>query len=846
MAKVQDPHSPEFGQFLSQADLTARFGPNRQAYTAVLAHLQQQGFTLVQGSANRLTLTVRATRSQVEAAFSLRLADYQYGSRAFYANDTDPAVPAGIAPLIQSIVGLNNLALPHANVQTAPATVASPNGAPDPANPLSLATTYNFAGVGAGMTGAGQKLGLLEFDNFIDADLQAWLAHVGLPAGRFYQVSRVPVNGGTPASNGAGTLEVILDLETLMGMAPRASFSVYHAPNGITSFQSLFNAMIGDGDTVISNSWAYCENVTTVADAQSIDSIPAGAAASGISVFTASGDTGSACRDGSANGAPGVVDVPADSPHGTATGGTKLQVDPSTSAYQREAWWNNGGFGVSAGGFFSRPGYQNGFTAAAGRSLPDVVADADPATGIEICQASILVSGLVGGCPGTYIGSGQPFREGGTSLAAPVWAAGIALLNQRLTRPVGNLSTVLYAHAGSTAFHVPSGMTTPNNDFSHVGLGSFNLGRLAAVLAALPAPGLAVTSISPTTGPDSGGTSVTITGTGFNPTAGATTVTFGSNPLSSASCSSSTSCTASSPTGTGMVDVRITTAGQTSVVVSADQFTYLTPGAQNWTRLAPADNPAPRQAPNLAFDAAGNRTVLYGGDNNSDTWTWDRSTWIQQCVPCSLGAADQGAPHTDPGPRLNASMAYDGAHSATVLFGGSCTDTSLCGYANNSWIWDGTAWDRKPPPAGSNQYDRNGGAIAYDEARQKLTLFGGTNGVFQDDTNVWDGSGWIDAQNTSRPSKRAEASMAYFPKTSSIVLFGGYCIGTATACGRSGLSFCNQCFDTWSWDGSTWTLLTPTTISPPARSGAGIVYNASTGVLLLFGGRSCDNSGNNC
>ena len=93
----------------------------------------------------------------------------------------------------------------------------------------------------------------------------------------------------------------------------------------------------------------------------------------------------------------------------------------------------------------------------------------------------------------------------------------------------------------------------------------------------LPVP--TVTNVNPTSGPAAGGTSVTITGTGF--TAG-TTVKFGSADAAGIVFSSSTSITAVSPPGTGTVDVTVTTPGGTSPTSSADRFTYTTsPGSEN-------------------------------------------------------------------------------------------------------------------------------------------------------------------------------------------------------------------------------------------------------------------------
>ena len=80
-----------------------------------------------------------------------------------------------------------------------------------------------------------------------------------------------------------------------------------------------------------------------------------------------------------------------------------------------------------------------------------------------------------------------------------------------------------------------------------------------------------VTNVNPNTGPTSGGTSVTITGTNFS---GATAVSFGSNAAASFTVNSATQITATSPAGVGTVDVTVTTEGGTSAISSGDRFTY--------------------------------------------------------------------------------------------------------------------------------------------------------------------------------------------------------------------------------------------------------------------------------
>src|SRR5271154_5267861 len=256
----------------------------------------------------------------------------------------------------------------------------------------------------ASTAGTGQKVGLVEFDGFNTSDVGDFLALNGYSSSELSNLSVVAVNGGI-ATPGANQDEVLLDVDTVMDVAPDAETVVYEAPfaGPGASFQPILNKMVSDGVTIISNSWAYCEDQTTAADVQSIDMIFQQAAGSGISVFNGSGDGGSTCLDGS----PNVIGVPADSPNATAVGGSSAIPGPG-GTYGSETYWDDsdtsppagqGGFGVST--FFTTPTYQTGL--AASRSIPDVVANADPFQGVAICQAS------AGGCPTDQLFGGTSF-----------------------------------------------------------------------------------------------------------------------------------------------------------------------------------------------------------------------------------------------------------------------------------------------------------------------------------------------------------------------------------------------------------------------------------------------------
>jgi hypothetical protein len=137
----------------------------------------------------------------------------------------------------------------------------------------------------------------------------------------------------------------------------------------------------------------------------------------------------------------------------------------------------------------------------------------------------------------------------------------------------------------------------------------------------------------------------------------------------------------------------------------------------------------------MTYDAAHGQIVLFGGLGNregsdlvrKDTWTWDGTTWTKHHSAVS------------PIGRTDTSMAYDAARQQVVLFGGSDPGG---GSTDQTWTWDGVRWMRQlpaqSPPA------RSWAAMAYDAAAGKIVLFGGENGhgVLFGDTWMWDGSTW--------------------------------------------------------------------------------------------------------
>ncbi len=182
-----------------------------------------------------------------------------------------------------------------------------------------------------------------------------------------------------------------------------------------------------------------------------------------------------------------------------------------------------------------------------------------------------------------------------------------------------------------------------------------------------------------------------------------------------------------------------------------------------------------------------------------------------------------------PAARRGAPMAYDTARGRAVLFGGSFNNVDLPG---ETWEWDGSTWRLT---GGAGPFARHGHAMAYDAARGETILFGGlTNvdcgegaGAYCDDTWAWDGSEWR-VLATTGPSGREGHAMAFDPIRHRVVLFGGR---NPTYRG-----------DTWEWDGTAWTQVSSS--GPSARIAAAAAFDPGRSSVVLFGGRvssgTCD------
>lgn len=561
---VSDPKSPNYRRILSLAEINKQFGPSQDSYDRVLSYLVERGFRLADPVAGkfRLLLIVEGTRAEAENAFSVRIDNYRLGGRTFFANDVEPSVPATIRPYVLGIAGLSNFA------------VLRRAGAPNPLSSASIATAYGSSVLPPGINGAGQTVGLIQLGNCTAADLNSWIATSQVPASinqvSFWYAPGGLLGGGFSPATGSN-IETCGDIDTVLGIAPGASVIAYvgdqnSGHGGKSVYDMSYYALVdilthkSPGSATVSTSWYSCEYEKSDNDRIMMEDLLRAYTVSGVSYFACANDYGGACFNN--NTLYSTPAFPADAPDAVAVGGTTLNV-VSGNFYQSESWWNNnsgaGGFGVSD--YFSRPSYQNRYTNAVGRSLPDVSADADPNTGFNICVDSNICN----------------YGFGGTSMAAPIWAAVWALVCQAAVVPCGSANAGrLYQLQGANIFHSPISMNGPNNDFAHLGLGSPNIVGLAAAVAGPP---VVTAVLGQNSGPVTGGTRVTLIGGNF---IGVTSVSLmsssssGAAPIGSIFAESTTQMSFTTPAwvGADVVDIIVNTLAGSSIGNPAVHFTY--------------------------------------------------------------------------------------------------------------------------------------------------------------------------------------------------------------------------------------------------------------------------------
>jgi kumamolisin len=470
---------PKDRRYLSDEEAKAAYGAATADLDAVKAFAAKHGLEVVRVNQAARSVKMNGTAAKMSEAFGVELHHYEHDGVTFRSHTGPVTVPADLAGVVEAVVGLDNRPLGRKGVRFATAEVQTAlshrhNGGhsqlpPNTYLPTTVAGLYDFPTHDA----SGQTVAVFAFNGplgsggpsapggYDPAILQQYFANelsVAMP-----QITDVVIQGpgndpGPGTDPNDASPEVYLDLSIVGALAPGAKIVVYFTEfneQGWVDALSEASTDTTNNPSVISISYGNPEkgrgSAWTSAAVKQVNIALEAAAARGRTVTCAAGDNGAGDGLGGVN-----VDFPASSPWVLACGGTRLEASATTIS--AETVWNDQSsnpkldHGATGGGvsvMFPPPSWQASAhvptvvgTTHHGRGVPDVSALADPETPFVVAQP-----GGIGGV-------------GGTSAAAPLWAALLARCNAALGTPVGFLNPRLYGLPAGTLRDITVGNNT--------------------------------------------------------------------------------------------------------------------------------------------------------------------------------------------------------------------------------------------------------------------------------------------------------------------------------------------------------------------------------------------------
>ena len=468
----QTPGSPLYHHWISPAETGTLFGPTQSDVQKIVSWLQSVGFTVRSTAPSRMTIEVSGSVETAAQAFQTSFSLYRPGSTALRAPNSEPLLPAALLPVVQFVFGLaehhpaplGGLGGPGAH----PSFTSDVGG--HSVTPADFATIYDLTTVlttnkGATVDGKPQHVAVLATSDADPVDIQQFAASVGSSSYNFTPIYADGEDPGYTETQGEATG----DLELVLGTAPgvSADLVIGDGPNALDALYGAASYAVNTlQDPVITASFGACEGDLEAGTVDTISSLWSIAAANGVSVFVAAGDSGAAGCDAHNAQAPATQSLSTNglctSQYDTCVGGTEFNdtanpgvywssTDASATmgsalSYIPEGSWNDpqtntipkyivfsGGGGASR--FISKPSWQTG---------PGVPADGSRDTPDVSFTASLMHDPY-------WLCFGVCGAGGGTSASTPSMAAIAALLNTAAGTWQGNLNPLIYRLANSPA-----------------------------------------------------------------------------------------------------------------------------------------------------------------------------------------------------------------------------------------------------------------------------------------------------------------------------------------------------------------------------------------------------------
>jgi len=339
--------SADYHRWLTPEEIGRQFGPPPEDLARIQGWLEQQGFQIGTVAKSGMWIEFSGSVGQVNAAFRTQMRRYQLNGETHIANATDISIPAALAALVEG-VPLHDFfvrpTLAHAHAQDSPGVTASWNGA-HAITPGDFGAIYDLAPLyKEGLDGTGQTIAIVAAADVALGDVEAFENIFGLPK----NLPKIIENGADPGFDhylGLGE-EATIDAEWSTAAAPGATIDlVVTGPQATSDPAELSAAFIVDQNLaqIVAVSFGLCEQKLGKAQNALWNRVWEQAAAQGMSVFVASGDSGAA---GCATPGPAysnfgnvaTVNGVASSPYVTAVGGTEF--DEIVNGGNAGTFWN--------------------------------------------------------------------------------------------------------------------------------------------------------------------------------------------------------------------------------------------------------------------------------------------------------------------------------------------------------------------------------------------------------------------------------------------------------------------------------------------------------------------------
>lgn len=524
LEEQQDTSSVNYHHWLTPQQFGQQFGPSDQDIQTIAAWLQSQGFQIDRVSNGRTVIEFSGTAGEVQSAFHTAIHQYLVNGENHWANSSDPSIPAALAPVVAGIDTLYNFPR-HALYETlGPFSRNRATGKIEPAQPTftlggqcgvppgcygvgpyDFATIYNLLPLWnlspTPTDGKGVTIAIVGESDINVQDIKDFRSYFGLPAND----PAITVNGVDPGTVSRDETESVLDVEWSGAVARGAAIDFVTSASTEASLGVDLSAQyIVDNNLapILSESYGICELFLGNTGNQFYNQLWQQAAAQGITVLVATGDSGSAVCDRNAQtqGAAQYglsVSGFSSTPYNVAVGGTDFNDLTNASTY----WGSNSTppgqptlpATVSAKSYIPETTWNNSCTNAVFGNLLGYSSNAETNCNNPNLHGFVIAAGGSGGSSNCVSGDGQNPLNCTAGYPKPAWQTALTphdsardLPDVSLFAAIGGPSGALYLIC--EADRIPPGITScdpsdPNTHFIGIGGTSASTPAFAGIMA---------------------------------------------------------------------------------------------------------------------------------------------------------------------------------------------------------------------------------------------------------------------------------------------------------------------------------------------------------------------------